>query len=78
MQVAVGTARLTVFLYKTKTSWLLCHRLFAICSVRLSMYICRVSLPDASLFTSACTTLTRARRAGKMSDYGLHSLAVPR
>lgn len=36
------------------------HRRFAICIVRLSMYICRVSLPEISLSTSAWTPLALA------------------
>lgn len=36
---------------------------FAICTVKLSMYICSVSFPDVSLSTSFCTDLTLVMRA---------------
>lgn len=41
------------------------HLLLAICTVRLSMYICSVSLPDVSLSTSFWTDCTRASSAVK-------------
>lgn len=39
-----------------------CRRL-AICTVRLSIYICSVSFPDVSLSTSFCVDLMRAKSA---------------
>ena len=36
------------------------QRRLAICSVKLSMYICRVAFPDDSLSVSLSTALTRS------------------
>ena len=38
------------------------YRRFAICTVKLSMYICKISFPDVSLSTSDCTDCTLANR----------------
>jgi hypothetical protein len=51
------------------------QRRLAICSVKLSMYICRVAFPDNSLSVSLSTALTRSRSTAgwrRLNEY--HSL----
>lgn len=45
------------------------HRRFAICTVRLSIYIWRVSFPEANLSISFCTVWTLLIMAGIASGH---------